>query len=68
MYNYFIFVFLDAANVFSSNIEVSHEDFQVTEVKTEPDENSPGETNDVFTCYTTLFGENNSTEDNGSKN
>ena len=37
-FNYVLFIFPDAANIFSNNINISHENFQMNEVKNKSDE------------------------------
>ena len=51
-----MFIFTDAANIFSNNINVSHENFQMTEVKNKSDEFN-------FAEKTTKMADNNSRQD-----
>ena len=51
-----MFIFPDAANTFSTNINVSHENVQITEVKNESDELN-------FAVKITKMADNNSKQD-----
>ena len=51
-----MFIFPDAANIFSNNINVSHENVQITEVKNESDEFN-------FAEKITKMADNNSRQD-----
>ena len=55
-FKYVMFIFPDAANIFSNNINVSHENVQMTEVKNESDEFN-------FAEKITKMADNNSRQD-----